>query len=447
MAGIFKAYDIRGVAPDELNEELAERIGRATALHLKAKKLVVGRDMRESGVGLSKALVRGILSVGCDVVDVGVVSTPMQYFACGFIGGDGGVQVTASHNPAKYNGFKISGPGVVPVGGDSGLADIEAMARLGVAEPPGAAPGRAQTRDISDAYGLKIRSMLTPGARHLKVAVDCGNGMGGLEVKNVLSRLPFELVGLYLQPDGSFPNHEANPLNPANMRDLQAAVLRGKCDLGIAFDGDADRACFCDETGAIVGNDVISALLAKDLVAKEPGAHVVYDLRSSRVVPQTIAALGGVPVRERVGHAFMKRTLRRYAGPYGGELSGHFYFRDLWYTDSGVYAAGLVLCQLSRTKDAFSKILAPLRKYPTTGEVNFEVADKDGLIEKIAKSFPDAKQDRLDGVTIEYPTWWCNVRKSNTEPLLRLVMEADDQATFETQRKKLLGILGTPVAH
>jgi phosphomannomutase len=447
MAGIFKAYDVRGVVPDDLNEDLAERIGRATTLHLKAKRLVVGRDMRASGVGLTKALVRGITSVGCDVVDVGIVSTPMQYFACGRLGGDGGVQVTASHNPAKYNGFKISGQGVVPVGGDSGLADIEAMARLGVPAPAGVTPGRVETRDISAAYGEKIASMLKPGARRLKVAIDCGNGMGGLEVKHVMSRLPIDMVGLYLVPDGTFPNHEANPLNPANMRDLQAAVLREKCDLGIAFDGDADRACFCDETGAIVGNDIVSALLAKDLVTPEPGAHVVYDLRSSRVVPQTIKALGGVPIRERVGHAYMKRTLRRFAGPYGGELSGHFYFRDLWYTDSGVYAAGLVLCQLSRTKDPFSKILAPLRRYPTTGEVNFEVADKDGLIEKIAASFPDAKQDRLDGITVEYPTWWCNVRKSNTEPLLRLVMEADDAATFESVKAKLMAILGAPVAH
>jgi phosphomannomutase len=447
MAGIFKAYDVRGTVPDQLNEELAERIGRAVALHLAAKRLVVGRDMRASGVGLTKALVRGINSVGCDVVDVGIVSTPMQYFACGHLGGDGGVQVTASHNPAKYNGFKISGQGVVPVGGDSGLADIEAMARLGVPAPAGVTPGRVETRDVSKAYGEKITSMLKPGARRLKVAVDCGNGMGGLEVKHVLSRLPIDMTGLYLEPDGTFPNHEANPLNPANMRDLQAAVLRGKCDLGIAFDGDADRACFCDEKGDIVGNDIVSALLAKDLVVPEPGAHVVYDLRSSRVVPQTIAALGGVPVRERVGHAYMKRTLRRFAGPYGGELSGHFYFRDLWYTDSGVYAAGLVLCQLSRTNDPFSKILAPLRRYPTTGEVNFEVLDKDALIEKIAATFPDAKQDRLDGITVEYPTWWCNVRKSNTEPLLRLVMEADDAKTFADVKAKLLGILGTPVAH
>jgi phosphomannomutase len=447
MAGIFKAYDVRGTVPDQLNEDLAEKVGRAVALHLAAKRIVVGRDMRESGVGLSKALIRGITSTGCDVVDVGIVSTPMQYFACGHIGGDGGVQVTASHNPAQYNGFKISGRGVVPVGSDSGLADIEKMARAGVPAPAGVTPGRVETRDVSDAYSKKITSMLPPGGRRLKVAVDCGNGMGGLEVKHVLSKLPIDMIGLYLEPDGSFPNHEANPLNPANMRDLIALVRREKCDLGIAFDGDADRACFCDETGAIVGNDIVTALLANDLVKPEKGAHVVYDLRSSRVVPQTISALGGVPVRERVGHAFMKATLRRFAGPYGGELSGHFYFRDLWYTDSGIYAAGLVLGQVARSGVPFSKMLAPLRRYPTTGEVNFEVADKDALIDKIAGAFADAKQDRLDGITIEYPSWWCNVRKSNTEPLLRLGMEADDAATYAKVNARLLAILGTPVAH
>jgi phosphomannomutase len=447
MAGIFKAYDIRGTVPDQLDENLAERIGISVSLHLKAKRLVVGRDMRESGVGLSRALIRGITATGADVVDVGIVSTPMQYFACGHIGGDGGVQVTASHNPARYNGFKISGKGVVPVGSDSGLADIELLARSEITPPPGVLKGRVETRDISAAYGDKIVSMLKPGGRRLKVAVDCGNGMGGLEVKHVLSRLAMDMIGLYLEPDGTFPNHEANPLNPANMRDLIATVRREKCDLGIAFDGDADRACFCDENGDIVGNDLITALLANDLVVPESGAHVVYDLRSSRVVPETIKELGGVAVRERVGHAFMKATLRRFAGPYGGELSGHFYFRDLWYTDSGVYAAGLVLGQVARTTLPFSKLLAPLRRYPTTGEVNFEVEDKDALIEKISSSFKDARQDRLDGITIEYPSWWCNVRKSNTEPLLRLVMEADDRPTFEKVKAELLAILGTPVAH
>ncbi|MCE9637622.1 MAG: phosphomannomutase/phosphoglucomutase [Planctomycetes bacterium] len=447
MAGIFKAYDIRGTVPDQIDERTALLIGRATALFLKARRMVVGRDMRQSGVGLSRALIEGIRSTGCDVVDVGVVSTPMQYFACGHLGGDGGVQVTASHNPAAYNGFKISGQGVVPVGGDSGLAEIEAMVRAGVEAPTGVAPGSLGTATVFEAYTRKITGMLHFGPRRLRVAIDCGNGMGGFEVEHVVKHLPIDFVGIFLEPDGTFPNHEANPLNPKNMRDLQAAVLREKCDLGIAFDGDADRACFCDEKGALIGNDLVTALLARELVPREPGASVVYDLRSSRVVPQTVSALGGNPIRERVGHAFMKRTLRKAGGPYGGELSGHFYFRDLWYTDSGVYAAGLVLTQLSRSDRPFSDHLKDLRKYPTTGEVNFEVEDKDGLIEKIAATFRDARQDRLDGITIEYPTWWCNVRKSNTEPLLRLVMEADDAATYERAKEQLMSILGTPSEH
>lgn len=447
MAGIFKAYDVRGTVPDQIDERIAELIGRAVALHLKAKRLVVGRDMRQSGVGLTKALVAGIRSAGCDVVDVGVVSTPMQYFACGHLGGDGGVQVTASHNPAAYNGFKISGPGVVPVGGDSGLAEIEAMVRAGVAAPAGVRQGGYETASISEAYTKKLTGMLRFGPRRLKVAIDCANGMGGLEVAHVLRHLPIDILPLYLEPDGSFPNHEANPLNAKNMRDVQALVLREECDVGIGFDGDADRACFCDEKAGLVGNDLMTAMIARELVPGEKGAAVVYDLRSSRVVPETIRSLGGTPLRERVGHAFMKRTLRKAGGPYGGELSGHFYFRDLWYTDSGVYAAGIVLSQISRGDRPFSEHLRDLRRYPTTGEVNFEIEDKDGTIEKIAGAFADARQDRLDGITVEYPTWWCNVRKSNTEPLLRLVMEADDEATFAAAKAKLLAILGTPSEH
>ena len=447
MAGIFKAYDIRGTVPDQLDEGLAERIGRATAIHLRAGRLVVGRDMRASGVGLSRALIRGITSTGCDVADVGVVSTPMQYFACGHLGGGGGVQVTASHNPAQYNGFKISGPGVVPVGGDSGLLEIEQMGRAGVEAPEGVRPGRITQQDVKGAYATKLRGLLDFGQRPLRVAVDCANGMGGLEVEHVLRRLPIDLVVLYPEPDGTFPNHEANPLKAANMRDLIATVRQAHCDVGVAFDGDADRACFCDETGEIIPNDIVTALLARELLPRERGAHVVYDLRSSRVVPQTIEELGGVPVRERVGHAFMKATLRRVRGPFGGELSGHFYFRDLWYTDSAVYAAGLVLAQLSRSRETLSSMVAPLRRYPTSGEVNFEVADKDAKIEEIALAFADARQDRKDGISVEYPTWWCNVRKSNTEPLLRLVLEADDRPTYDAAYARVVALLGTPTSH
>ncbi len=443
MAGIFKAYDIRGTVPDQLDEALADRIGRAVATHLGARRLVVGRDMRDSGVGLTRALIRGINAAGCDVVDIGIVSTPMQYFAVGSLAADGGVMVTASHNPASYNGFKISAKDVVPVGGDSGLAQIEALAR-GDQPPAADVAGSVSEHDVKADYAARITSLLSFGERRLKVGVDCGNGMGGLEVEHVLSGFPVEIVGLYLEPDGTFPNHEANPLNPANMRDLQAAVIREGCDLGIGFDGDADRACFCDENGELIGNDLVTALLAPELVPQEPGCAVLYDLRSSRVVPDTVRALGGKPIRERVGHAFMKATLRRHGGPYGGELSGHFYYRDLWYTDSAILTAGLVIARLSRGTEKLSDLAAPLHRYPTTGEVNFHVEDKDGKIEEVAAAFPDARQDRLDGVTIEYDTWWCNVRKSNTEPLLRLVLEADDQPTFETARARLMALLGTP---
>ena len=443
MAGIFKAYDIRGTVPDQLDERIAERVGRAVVAHLGARRMVVGRDMRESGVGISQALIRGINSMGCDVVDIGVVSTPMQYFAVGSLGTDGGVMVTASHNPAEYNGFKISAQDVVPVGGDSGLAQIEAMVR-GELPPTADTMGSVSMHDVKADYAARIHSMLNFGGRRLKVGVDCGNGMGGLEVEHVLSGFPVDIVGLYLEPDGTFPNHEANPLNPANMLDLQAAVLREGCDLGIGFDGDADRACFCDEKGELIGNDLVTALLAPELVPQEPGCAVLYDLRSSRVVAQTVSALGGKPIRERVGHAFMKATLRRHKGPYGGELSGHFYYRDLWYTDSAILTAGLVMARLSRGTETLSQLAAPLRRYPTTGEVNFHIEDKDAKIEEIAAAFPDARQDRLDGITVEYDSWWCNVRKSNTEPLLRLVLEADDQATFETARDRLMAMLGTP---
>ncbi len=450
MAGIFKAYDIRGTVPDQIDEAIAERIGRAIALHLGAKHMAVGRDMRASGVGLTAALERGIMSTGCNVTNIGVVSTPMQYFAVGSLETDGGVMVTASHNPAAYNGFKISAKGCVPVGGGSGLPAIEQMVMdMGMEEvqaPEGVTPGTRAETSISEAYTARILELIGSIDRPLKVAVDCGNGMGGVEVDHVLTRLPIDMIGLYLEPDGTFPNHEANPLNPANMADVCRTVVEQGCDIGIAFDGDADRACFCDETGRIIPNDLVTAMLAGVLLPKEPGGAVVYDLRSSRVVPETIKACGGNPVRERVGHAFMKATLRSHEGPYGGELSGHFYFRDLWYTDSGALAAGLVMRLLAAQEGPLSGLVDHLRRYPNSGEVNFEVEDKDGTIERVAAAFPDARQDRLDGITIEYDEWWCNVRKSNTEPLLRLTLEANDQETFDRAYASVVEFLGTPAA-
>ena len=446
--GVFHAYDVRGVWGQGIDEALSERIGRAIAVHLKCRRACVGHDMRESALPAKAALIRGLVAHGCSVEEIGLASTPMQYFACGSGGFDAGVQVTASHNPKQYIGFKISGAGVVPVGGDSGLPEIERLATGGdpLAPPAGTAPGRVSARDIRDGYARHVLAIWKPGPRRPKVVVDCANGMGSLEADLVLRRMGLDVEVLYPDLDGSFPNHEANPLRHENLRDLQAAVKARGADLGIAFDGDADRARFVDEKGGVVGNDHATALLAEELLPREPrGAAVVYDLRCSRVVAETVAARGGRPIRERVGHAFMKSRLRREKGPFGGELSGHFYFRENWCADSAAIACVLVLNRLSRDARPFSEILAPLRRYPQTGEVNFEVADKDAKIREIAAAFADAKVDFLDGVTVEYPEWWFNVRKSNTEPLLRLCLEGTTQAAFDAGRARVLPLLGTPV--
>jgi phosphomannomutase len=448
MAGVFHAYDVRGVWGREIDEALSERIGRAVAAHLGCRRACVGNDMRESAGPAKAALIRGLTAMGCSVEEIGLASTPMQYFACGNYTFDAGVQVTASHNPAEYIGFKVSGPGVVPVGGDSGLADIErlATAKRPPEPPPGTKPGTVKSRDIRADYAAHVARFWRPGKRRLKVVVDCANGMGSLEVDLGLSRLGLDLSVLYPELDGTFPNHEANPLRHENLRDLQKAVTAAKADVGIAFDGDADRACFVDEKGGVVGNDLTTALLAEEILPGEPrGSAVVYDLRSSRVVPETIAALGGTPVRERVGHSYMKARLRREKGPFGGEYSGHFYFRDNWYADSGVLAAVHVLNRLSRETRSFSEILAPLRRYRQTGETNFEVKDKDGKIREIAAAFKDGEVDFLDGVSVHYPDWWFNVRKSNTEPLLRLCLEGVTQEAFEKGRARVMPFLGKPV--
>jgi phosphomannomutase len=300
--------------------------------------------------------------------------------------------------------------------------------------------------DAREAYSRHVLAYWKPAKRRPRVVVDCANGMGSLEVDLVLARMGLEVEVLYPELDGSFPNHEANPLRPENLVDLQAAVKEHRADIGIAFDGDADRARFVDEKGGVVGNDLATALLAEEILPGEPpGAAVVYDLRSSRVVPETVKALGGRPVRERVGHAFMKARLRGEKGPFGGEYSGHFYFRDNWCADSAVIACVLVLNRLSRDPRPFSEILAPLRRYRQTGEVNFEVQDKDARIREIAAAFPDAKVDLLDGVTVDYPDWWFNVRKSNTEPLLRLCLEGVTEDAFEKGRARVMPMLGTPV--
>jgi phosphomannomutase len=449
MAGIFKAYDIRGIYPDELDESTAEKVGLAFRSILDGGgdggTVVVSRDMRSHSIPLSEALVGGLLRSGLDVVDIGLATTPMSYFAVGHLGADGGIQVTASHNPARYNGFKLSLREARPVSGAHGIPILEEKVDLGDL-PEAERPGELRTADVWEDYRRHVLAHLRrpEGARRLRVAVDCANGLGSL-YRPLLEATGIELVPLYFELDGTFPNHEANPLKLENLRDLSAAVREHRADLGVAFDGDADRAAFVDERGEPVGSDLTTALIAGELLSRAPGAAVIYDLRSSRAVAEHVRAHGGVPIRERVGHSFMKATLREKDGVFGGELAGHYYFRDSFYADSAILAVVEVLNLLWKEGRPLSALVAPLARYAKTPETNFEVEDKDGMIRELARRYADAEIDYLDGITIRYPTWWANVRPSNTEPLLRLVLEADTREEMERRREELVALLGEPV--
>jgi len=441
--GIFKAYDVRGVYPDELNEDIAGKIGNAAAKLLNAGTLVVGRDMRLSSEALAGAAAQGIVEAGCDCLDIGLCETPAHYFAVGSSSCDGGLMTTASHNPPQYNGFKISKEKAIPVGQDSGLREIERMVTQGeyILQRK---KGSILYKDISGDYTKHILSFARE-IRRLKVVIDASNGMAGKHLPAVLDNLPLETVRLYFELDGRFPNHEPNPLKAENLRDLQDAVKGTRADLGVMFDGDGDRVVFVDENAEIVKSDLLTVLIAREVLRKEPGAAIVYDLRSSRVVPEEIRKAGGVPVRERVGHAFMKATLRNTGAVFGGELSGHYYFRENFCADSGAIAFMKILNLLSAEGAKLSELLKPLQRYCATGEINFEVEDKDEKIRELAEVFSDGKVDFLDGVTVEYDDWWFNVRKSNTEPLLRLNLEAKTPELLEKEKARLFSLLGKPL--
>jgi len=441
--GIFKAYDIRGIFGTEVTLETAERIGRAYAAFLKPSRVAVGHDMRETGPEVEAALVRGLLAGGADVVRIGLTSTPMSYFAVGHYGFEGGIQVTASHNPSEYTGFKMSREEAIPISGDTGIREIQAMVESGNL-PTAGTEGSVTDLDIRADYVKHVLSF-AEDIGPLTVAVDAANGMGGLEVELVFPHLPVTLVPLYLELDGTFPNHEPNPLREENLADLSRAVREANADLGVGFDGDCDRACFVEETGRTITNDLTTALIAMEVLRTNPGP-VVYDLRSSRVLPEVIREHGGTPVRERVGHSFLKARMRETNAVVGGEFSGHYYFRENYNADSAIIAVIKVMNLLSKTGRPFSKLLAPLRRYWMTGETNFEVEDKDAKIEEIARVFEDAEIDFLDGVTVQYDDWWFNVRKSNTEPLLRLNLEGMTEAAFESGKRRVMALLGAPVA-
>lgn len=448
--GVFKSYDIRGTYPDQIDAALARKIGVSLGRfygELDRNKgrgplrIVVGRDMRTMAPEISKAFIDGLCAAGHDVVDLGMVTTPCTYFAIQDLAADGGVMVTASHNPPQYIGFKVSRELAIPISFDTGLNVVE----KGLEHPaPQVAFGRATQLNLDDKY-LDFLIGLAEGLRPIQIAADASNGMAGKYLARLFDRLPCKLAGIYLEPDGTFPNHEADPLKPQNLRDVQTLVRESGAVIGFCYDGDADRVAIVDEKGETVGCDLITALLGQYLLKKKPGGIVTYDLRSSAVVKEVIAAAGGKPVRSRVGHAHVKQQMRQIGAISGGELSGHYYFelegKEKFYADSALVATVLLLNILSHSNRPISELLAPMKKYFHSGEINFKVADKDAALADIERTFKDAKQDHLDGVTVEYPDWWCNVRPSNTEPLLRLTLEGNTAPLRDEGLKKVYAIL------
>jgi phosphomannomutase len=440
---IFKAYDIRGIVPDQLDEQVAESVGAAFARFTGASSVVTVHDMRTSSRPLAEAFGRGAAAQGADVIEGGLGSTDMVYYASGSLGLPGAM-ITASHNPAKYNGIKLCREGARPVGADTGLTELRDAAAQGL-PPYHGTPGVIVQRDLLSGYASHLRKLVDLSAiRPLKVAVDAGNGMAGHTVPRVFEGLPLTVVPLYFELDGTFPNHEANPLDPANLRDLQRAVIDSGADVGLAFDGDADRCFVVDERGHIVSPSVLTALIAVRELAREPGAAIIHNLITSRAVPEIITEHGGTPVRTRVGHSFIKARMAETGAVFGGEHSGHFYFRDFWYADSGMLAALHVLAALGEQDAPLSEILAGYGRYVATGEINSEVADQAGATARVRAEFasqPGVTADELDGLTITGDSWWFNLRPSNTEPLLRLNLEAADEDTMLRLRDEVLGIV------
>lgn len=475
LGRVFKAYDIRGTYPDLLNEQMAWQIGYGTSKFLREeaeaageltpmmRNIVVGRDMRKSSPSLVAQLIRGITEQGGDVIDVGLVDTPFVYFAINHLDCAGGVMTTASHNPPQYNGFKISKRQAKPVGEATGLAEIRKRAAMVDRVTIQAASGRVEQRDLWPDYKAHVRSFLDEGAvaaKPMKVVIDASNGMAGTMVPRIFGKKGSEVPGLSIvelnfdNSKGEFV-HEPNPLVASNLVQLQKAVVAEKAALGICFDGDADRLVVVDERGQVVGCDHLTALLAKDFLARHKGAGVVYDLRSTKAVEEDIRAAGGVPVRGRVGHVFMKAAMAERRCIFGGELSGHFYFRDNFNADSGAIAMATVLSVLARSKQTMGEMIKPIARYVQSGEINFTIEDKDAALAALKRTYgpgseTNAAVDELDGVTVDAfrsEGWWCNVRKSNTEPLLRFNLEARDERTLNKMLAKIAPLLGHRVDH
>ncbi|MCI7643211.1 MAG: phosphomannomutase/phosphoglucomutase [Lentisphaeria bacterium] len=436
MSGIYKAYDIRGVYPTELNVTTAEAIGRAYATFSKAKKVVVGRDMRPHSIILFEALAKGLMAQGVDVVDLGECSTPMSYFANGTLKADGSIMITASHNPGEWNGFKMCLANAVPISGATGIMDIEKI----VAEKafaPAVNNGKLTTFNISEAYGKFIREHAKLN-RKLKVVVDYANAMGSAEIAGIEDL--FDIIPLYKELDGTFPNHEANPLKFETLNAIRAKVKAVGADFGAAFDGDADRCGFIDNQGEIIPMDLFTALIAQDILSDGP-ATILYDLRSSRAVRECIEANGGKAIMSRVGHAFIKAQMRQYDAVFAGELSGHYYFKENFTAESQGLAMIKFANLICKSGKSASELVAPLRKYFASGEINSKVEDVKPILAAIKAKYTDGKMFELDGISVEYDNWWFNVRSSNTEPLLRLIVEADTRELMEVKRDELLKLI------
>jgi phosphomannomutase len=444
---IFKAYDIRGVYPESLNEDVARDIGRAFVNHLglSGSRVVVARDMRLSGEALEKAFIEGVTAAGADVLDLGLVSTDALYFAVGHLEEPGGAMITASHNPKQYNGFKLCREDAIALSGEQGIGQIRDLILSGKLPEPAEYAGSVEESDITEDYAKHCLSFInTEGLRSLKIIVDAGNGMAGKMLPPIFKKLPFECVPMYFELDGSFPNHPPNPIEPENMKELQERVVAEGADFGAALDGDADRVFVVDEKGVTISGDLLAALVAKNVLEKEPGATILYSAVCSKAFSKLVEREGGKAIRTKAGHSIIKPQMRENDVAFGGEHSGHFYFRDNYFADSGIIAMLTVAELVARQEGPLSELLAPIDPYVRSGEINSEVEDQSATLEKVEEHYAqrnDAKIDHLDGLTVDFGDWWFNLRPSNTEPLLRLNVEASDRETMERERDELLKLI------
>ncbi len=444
--GIFKAYDIRGLYPGEINEAAARQIGRGFATYLNAKRIAISRDMRVSSPAIAAAFSEGVREQGTDVVDCGMLGTDQMYFVVVNDGLEGGAQITASHNPGQYNGIKMVRAGALPLSGDAGLGDIYDMIANDRLPPPAATPGTLTTRDILPQYVEKVLTFIDPATiKPFNVVLDAGSGMAGLVAPKLFERLPCRVTKLCFEIDGTFPNHEANPLIEENRLDITAEVIRQKADIGIAWDGDADRCFFIDGSGEFISGDFVTALLAEAFLLKHPGSTIIYDLRASHAVKDIAAKYGGTALMNRVGHAFIKKRMRDEDAIFGGEVTGHYYFRDFYYADNGFIPALLILELMSKKNQSLRELLQPFReRYFISGEINTTLPSMDAVPAKLAAiegRYKDAAIAKLDGISVDYPDWHFNVRASNTEPLLRLNLEATTPEMMEKRRDEVLGVI------